>query len=71
MSYQYLVGVTIASNIIRETCTAIWDCLSPVVLPSKLKKKDWLTNDFENKWNFPHYIMEPIDGKHVIQIYNT
>lgn len=51
MAYQYLVGVTTTSNIIHETCTAIWDYLSLVVLPGKLKKKDWLdiANDFENK----------------------
>ena len=38
MSY-HLVEVTTANNIILETCTAIWDCLSPVVLPGKFKKK--------------------------------
>ncbi|XP_011860305.1 PREDICTED: putative nuclease HARBI1, partial [Vollenhovia emeryi] len=67
MSYQYLVGVTTVSNIIRETCAAIWDCLSPVVLSGKLEERDWLdiANDFENIWNFPHCI-GAIDGKHVI-----
>lgn len=65
MSYQYLVRVTTASNIIRETCEAIWDSLCPLVLPGRLEERDWLdiANDYE-KWNFVHCI-GAIDGKHV------
>ncbi|XP_018359886.1 PREDICTED: putative nuclease HARBI1 [Trachymyrmex cornetzi] len=66
MSYQYLVGVTTVSNIIKETCAIIWNSLCPLVLPSRLEEKDWLdiANEFE-KWNFAHCI-GAIDGKHVI-----
>ncbi|XP_070517429.1 uncharacterized protein [Cardiocondyla obscurior] len=66
MSYQYLVGKTTASNIIHETCEAIWDCLCPLVLPGHLTEKDWLdiAQNFEEKWNFVHCI-GAIDGKHV------
>ncbi|XP_032688981.1 protein ALP1-like [Odontomachus brunneus] len=66
MSYQYLVGVTTVSNIIRETCTVIWDSLRPLVLPGQLQEKDWIdiANGFE-KWNFSHCI-GAIDGKHVV-----
>ncbi|XP_077280679.1 uncharacterized protein LOC143907665 [Temnothorax americanus] len=42
ISYQYLLGCTTISNIISETCEAIWNMLCPVVLPSSLTKEDWL-----------------------------
>ncbi|XP_024875884.1 protein ANTAGONIST OF LIKE HETEROCHROMATIN PROTEIN 1-like, partial [Temnothorax curvispinosus] len=67
ISYQYLLGCTTISNIISETCEAIWNMLCPVVLPSSLTKEDWLriAADFENQCNFPHCI-GAIDGKHIV-----
>ncbi|XP_071638920.1 uncharacterized protein [Temnothorax longispinosus] len=67
MSYQYLIGLTTASNIIEETCDAIWNCLQKEVLPSCLNADNWLNiaGDFETKWNFNHCI-GAIDGKHVL-----
>lgn len=68
ISYQYLVGVTTAANIIVETCTAIWNNLSPIVLPADLSEDKWLikAKEFEVTWgNFPHCI-GAIDGKHVV-----
>ncbi|XP_011686378.1 PREDICTED: uncharacterized protein LOC105449081 [Wasmannia auropunctata] len=66
ISYQYLVGVTTACNIIRETCEAIWSTLCPLVLPPALSERDWfdIANDFEELTNFIHCI-GAIDGKHV------
>ncbi|XP_077257583.1 uncharacterized protein LOC143894819 isoform X2 [Temnothorax americanus] len=54
MSYQYLIGLTTASNIIEETCDAIWNCLQKEVLPSCLNAVNWLNiaGDFKTKWNF-------------------
>lgn len=40
MSYQYLIGLTTVSNIINETCNAIWSTLQKKVLPPSLKKED-------------------------------
>jgi len=71
MSYQYLVGPTTVSNIIAETCAALWNCLAKKVLPFSLSKKDWLNieRDFKEQWNFNHCI-GAIDGKHVaIQVF--
>lgn len=67
LSYQYLIGLTTAANIIAETCQAIWENLSPIVLPEEISETEWLTiaKDFEEKWNFPHCI-GAIDGKHII-----
>ncbi|XP_071628812.1 uncharacterized protein [Temnothorax longispinosus] len=65
--YQYLVGLTTAANIISETCQALWNNLSSIVLPADLSEDKWLTvaNNFADKWNFPHCI-GAIDGKHII-----
>ncbi|XP_071626679.1 uncharacterized protein [Temnothorax longispinosus] len=62
MHYQYLVGVTTASNIINTTCAVLWKKLQPF----SLKKEQWfaIEKDFKEKWNFPHCI-GAIDGKHV------
>lgn len=67
MSYQYLIGLTTVSNIIEETCNAIWNTLQQQVLPSSLTKEDWLNigHDFEELWNFKHCV-GAIDVKHIL-----
>ncbi|GAB1867628.1 Protein ALP1-like isoform X1 [Camponotus japonicus] len=67
ISYQYLIGLTTATNIISETCQAIWNNLLPIVLPGECSETEWLeiAKGFEDKWNFPHCI-GAIDGKHII-----
>lgn len=67
MHYQYLVGLTTASKIISETCSAIWDTLCPVVLPPIIEVEEWLkiAKDFEKIWHFP-LCVGAIDGKYVI-----
>ncbi|XP_036141722.1 protein ALP1-like [Monomorium pharaonis] len=66
MSYQYLVGVSTANNIIGETCKAIWDILHPLVLPRALTETAWLNiaQNFKDKTNCAH-CFGAIDGKHV------
>lgn len=71
MTFQYLIGKTTVCNIIHETCTAIWDCLWPSVLPPVVSEEEWieLARDFQQLRNFVHCI-GAIDGKHVvIQVY--
>lgn len=67
MSYQYLLGLTTVSNIISETCEALWFALSKNVLSYPFTKEKWLSisEEFENIWNFNHCI-GAIDGKHII-----
>ncbi|EFN74598.1 hypothetical protein EAG_01839, partial [Camponotus floridanus] len=67
ISYQYLIGLTTVSNIIDETCSAIWSNLQKKVLPPSLTKEEWLNiaHDFEDLWNFKHCI-GAIVGKHIL-----
>lgn len=67
LSYQYLIGLTTVTNIIKETCNAIWVCLQKKVLPSSFTENEWLNiaYEFEQTWNFPHCI-GAIDGKHIL-----
>ncbi|XP_036145084.1 uncharacterized protein LOC118646408 [Monomorium pharaonis] len=67
MSYQYLVGVTTAANIISEICQALWDNLLPIVMTMELSYENWykISECFSNKWNIPYYV-GAIDGKHII-----
>lgn len=64
--FSYLMGLSTIDNIIRETCSAIWQILYPLVLPSEFSENQWLaiSREFEELWQFPHAIAA-IDGKHV------
>ena len=46
------------SNIIKETCEAIWLTLGSEYVRAPSSKKDWLeiSNEFEMRWNFPNCI---------------
>ncbi|KYN42494.1 hypothetical protein ALC56_03040 [Trachymyrmex septentrionalis] len=61
MSYRYLLGL---SNIILETCDALWSVLSKDVFPYPFTKEKWLSISKEI-WDFNHCI-GAIDGKHII-----
>jgi hypothetical protein len=66
MSYEFGVGTSTVSQIISETCQALWTQLAPLILPVP-KSKDWgeSENNFKRKWNFPNCV-GAIDGKHLI-----
>lgn len=66
IGYSFLVGTTTVSNIVKETCSVIWNILSPVLLklPTEEEWKN-IANDFSRQWNFPHCILA-MDGKHVV-----
>lgn len=65
ISYSYRLGLSTVSNIIKETCSALWSCLQPEYLPEP-SEENWkkIAEDFESKWNFPNCI-GAIDGKHI------
>lgn len=66
ISFNFRVGLSTVSGIIRETCDAIWTTLQSEYLP-KPTPEIWksIAEDFANIWNFPH-CLGAIDGKHVM-----
>ena len=65
ISLNYRIGRSTATLIIRETCEAIWDCLSSEELftPSENGWRE-IAHDFDKRWNFPNCI-GAMGGKHV------
>lgn len=66
VSWSFLVEKATVSVVIRETCKAIWDVLSPIYL-KRPNDKQWLkiAEEFSCRWNFPN-CCGAIDGKHII-----
>lgn len=64
--YSYLLGTSTIHNIVKETCSAIWTTLCPLLLPSEITEEQWvqISQDFETMWNFPNAIAA-LDGKHI------
>lgn len=65
LHYQYRVGLSTISEIIREVCNAVWRHAKPICFPT-FSEKFWLDTaaEFFEKTNFPHCI-GAIDGKHI------
>jgi hypothetical protein len=66
MSFAYRMGRTTVSNIIQETCSAIWDAFSETYLRPPRTSEQWkkIAEDFNSFWNMPHCV-GAIDGKHM------
>ncbi|XP_050315429.1 uncharacterized protein LOC126749803 [Anthonomus grandis grandis] len=66
ISFSFRIAHSTISQIIRETCDAIWECLHEKVLP-KPDEDTWrnIAEGFSEKWQLPHCV-GAIDGKHVI-----
>lgn len=66
LRYAFRIHNSTISKIVPETCTAIWECLQPIVLPEPTKTKfEEVANEFKAKWHFPNCV-GAIDGKHVV-----
>ena len=65
-SFSFRIGKTTISNIISETCTAIFECLKTEYLRAPTYSEEWknISEQFEENWNFPH-VIGAIDGKHI------
>lgn len=66
LKYQYYISQSTITNIIKETCNALWTALVDTVL--KVPTHDtWkqIAQNFELKCNFPH-CLGAVDGKHVV-----
>ena len=66
MSFSYRIGKATVSNIIQETCQAIWDALNEEYLRAPTSSDEWknIANEYMALWNFPHCV-GAIDGKHI------
>ena len=66
MSFTYRIGRTTVSNIIRETCWALWQALHKKYLKAPRSHDVWknISDKFMKLWNFPHCI-GAIDGEHI------
>lgn len=67
LSYEFRVGLSTLSSIIKETADAVYEVLSPIVLMQQPSKQDWekVSQEFENKWNMVHCV-GAIDGRHMV-----
>uniref|UniRef100_A0A8C5MGS5 DDE Tnp4 domain-containing protein n=1 Tax=Leptobrachium leishanense TaxID=445787 RepID=A0A8C5MGS5_9ANUR len=65
LHYAFMIGKSTASNIIRETCCALWDILHDVVM-KKPNKEEWMAiaDVFAKTCNFPNCV-GTLDGKHI------
>ena len=66
LSFSYRIGKSTVSEIIRETCGAIYSALAPTYLKPPTSPEEWLaiSKGFEETWNLPH-VIGAIDGKHI------
>lgn len=64
----FRIGISTTSNIIKETCEAIWNSFHAEVLFTPTQN-GWraISNNFEKIWNFPNCI-GALDGKHIAVI---
>ena len=67
LSFNFRIGRSTVSGIIRETCSALWTVLQPEYVKAPSSEEDWrdISKEFEKIWNFPHCI-GAIDGKHIV-----
>ena len=67
IAFSYREGKSTVSNIINETCSAIWEALMPKVLKPPAVHSDWkeLAADFHRLWDFSMCI-GAMDGKHIM-----
>ena len=67
LAYSYRVGKSTVSNIIHETCSALWEVLMPQVLRAPSTQSQWrsIAVEFFQLWNFPTCV-GAMDGKHVM-----
>ncbi|XP_069818349.1 uncharacterized protein [Dendropsophus ebraccatus] len=65
LHFQFRVGVTTISGIVKCTCVVIWQKLQPRVMPSPTEET-WrqVAAGFQTVANFPH-CLGAVDGKHV------
>lgn len=64
MAYAYRVGRSTVSQVISETCDALWEVLQDELLEPSDENWKRIAAEFNNCWQFPRCI-GAIDSKHV------
>ncbi|KAJ8915345.1 hypothetical protein NQ315_008232 [Exocentrus adspersus] len=65
MSYSYRVGKSTVSNLVKETCKIIWNCLwQDYLKPPDTEKWNEISRDYQQVWQMTNCV-GAIDGKHV------
>ncbi|KAM4033498.1 uncharacterized protein ACNLHF_020406 [Anomaloglossus baeobatrachus] len=65
LHYQFRLGISTISGIIRDTCQALWDCLHEDFIPQPTRER-WLAiaEQYYNICQFPN-CLGSVDGKHI------
>ena len=65
-SFNFQLGRSTVSKIIKQTCIALWEKLADTYLKFPSNTDEWkkISSDYEDEWNFPH-IIGALDGKTV------
>ncbi|KAA0722998.1 hypothetical protein E1301_Tti019038 [Triplophysa tibetana] len=66
LSFQFRIGATTLSEIVNRTCAALHQVLKDDFLKTPTKEEEWraISNNFMEKWQFPH-CLDALDGKHI------
>lgn len=66
VAWNYRVGKSTSSVIIKETCEALWNILAPEYLTQPTEDK-WIeiSNEYYRRWNMPNCV-GAVDGKHIV-----
>ena len=65
-AFNFVIGKTTHSRIVREGCSAIWTVLVDKYIPVPRTAAAWseIGNEFTEQWNFPN-VIGALDGKHI------
>lgn len=65
VAWNNYIGKSTAHEVIKETCSLLWEVLSPIVLANPTEQDlQKVSEGFMLRWNVPNCI-GAIDGKHV------
>ena len=67
LSFNFRVGRSTICNILKETCSAIWEVLRAEFVRPPSTPEEWngISEQFTRLWNFPNCV-GAVDGKHVV-----
>lgn len=64
LHFSYRIGISTASKIVEEVCTAIWCLMREDIITPTREIWELIASGFENRANFPN-CLGAVDGKHI------